>query len=179
MGLRTLRRFFLPSRTIAAYMVKMHLSRFFGLLLGLTVVLLFLDLLANSDNVLDAEGATWVSLLSYVGLRGAQLVAQFLPFAVLIASLLTFATLNQHSEVIIMKAAGMSAHNILLPLILASTMIAGFHFIFNETALVRSNAELDYWRANDFAVDLPPNTALAGRVWIKEGNQVILAESVN
>jgi lipopolysaccharide export system permease protein len=179
MDIRALRRMLVPSRTLAYYMIKMHIGRFFGILLGLTAVLQFLDLLGASDDIMDADGATWVSILSYVSMRSPQLISQFAPFAALLASLLTLATLNQHSEVVIMKACGLSAHRILLPIGLASFLIAATHFVFNETVVVKGNAELEYWQANDYAVDLPPNTNLAGRVWVKEGNLIILVESVS
>jgi len=177
--MRQIRRMFLPSRTLARYLVKMHLTRFLGILIGLTAVLQFLDLLTVSDDILKVEGATWVSVLSYVGLRAPQLISQFAPFAALLASLLTLGTLNQHSEVVIMKATGLSAHRILLPLGLASFLIAASHFTFNEAVVVKGNAELEYWQQNNYAVDLPPNANLAGRIWVKEGNLVILVESVS
>ncbi len=179
MILRSLRRMIIPSGTLARYLAQMHLSRFAGILIGLTAVLQFLDLLGASDDIMKPEGASWVSILSYVSMRAPQLISQFTPFAALLASLLTLATLNQHSEVVIMKAAGLSAHRILLPLGLASFLIATGHFIFNETIVVKGNAALEYWQENDYAVDLPPNTALAGRIWIKEDNLVILVESVS
>jgi len=169
----------MPSRTLALYMVKMYLGRFLGILIGLTAVLQFLDLLATSDVIMKADGATWTSLASYVGLRAPQLISQFAPFAALIATLLTLATLNQHSEVVIMKACGLSSHKILLPMGMASLLIGGAHFAFNETIVVKGTAELEYWAENDYAVDLPPNAALAGRVWIKEENNIILAEAVS
>tara|TARA_R110002096_G_scaffold409077_1_gene608347 strand:- start:500 stop:1663 length:1164 start_codon:yes stop_codon:yes gene_type:complete len=176
---RSLRRLFVPSRTLALYMAKMHLSRFFGILLGLTAVLQFLDLLTTADDIMAADGATWTSLVAYISLRTPQLIVQFAPFAALIGTLLTLATLNQHSEVVIMKVSGLSAHRILLPLGLASFIIAVGHFIFNESVVVHGNAELEYWQENDYAVDLPPNANLAGRVWVKDGIDIILSEAVS
>lgn len=176
---RSLRRILIPSRTLARYMVKMHLSRFLGILIGLTVILQMLDLLATADNVLAAEGATWTSIVSYVGLRAPQLISQFIPFAALLATLLTLATLNQSSEVTVMKASGLSAHRILLPLGLASLLIGFVHFFFNETILVNANAELEYWEENDYAIDLPENVNLAGRVWLREGSSIVVVEAVS
>ncbi|MCK0070968.1 LPS export ABC transporter permease LptG [Kordiimonas laminariae] len=176
---RTIRRTMVPSRTLARYMIKMHLSRFFGVLVGLTAVLQFLDLLAVSDDIMAADGATWVSIVSYLSMRTPQLLSQFAPFAALISTLLTLATLNQHSEVVIMKASGLSAHRILLPMGLASFIIAIGHFTFNETVVVDGSARLEYWKDNDFAVDLPPNSNLTGRVWVKEDENIILVEAVN
>jgi len=179
MDSRLLRRLFVPSRTLARYLAKMHIGRFLGILIGLTAVLQFLDLLGASDEIMGAEGATWVSIARYISMRTPQLISQFAPFAALLASLLTLATLNQNNEVVIMKASGLSAHRILLPIGLASFVISCAHFAFNEAVVVNGNAELEYWQQNDYAVDLPPNTSLAGRVWVKEGNLIILVESVS
>ncbi len=169
----------MPSRTLARYMVRMHLGRFFGILLGLTAVLQMLDLLATADDIMAADGANWVSLVSYVSMRAPQLISQFVPFTALLATLLTLATLNQHSEVVVMKASGLSAHRILLPLGIASFIIAVTHFAFNETVVVNANADLEYWQDNGYAVDLPPNAGPTGRVWIKEGKTIVLVEAVS
>ncbi|WP_262696294.1 LPS export ABC transporter permease LptG [Kordiimonas aquimaris] len=176
---RSLRRVLIPSRTLARYMVRMYLSRFLGILIGLTVILQMLDLLATADNVMAADGATWTSIVSYVGLRAPQLITQFIPFAALLATLLTLATLNQSSEVTVMKASGLSAHRILLPLGLASLLIGFAHFVFNETVVVEANAELEYWEENDYAIDLPENESLAGRVWLREGRSIVVVEAVS
>ncbi|MBO6503956.1 MAG: LPS export ABC transporter permease LptG [Kordiimonadaceae bacterium] len=176
---RTARRLFVPSRTLARYMVRMHLSRFFGILIGLTVVLQMLDLLATADDVMAADGATWVSIVSYVSMRAPQLVSQFAPFAALLATLLTLATLNQSSEVTVMKASGLSSHRILLPLGIASLLIGIAHFIFNEAIVTKANADLEYWQENDYAIDLPENDNLAGRTWLREGNSIVLVEAVS
>ncbi|TNE63128.1 MAG: LPS export ABC transporter permease LptG [Alphaproteobacteria bacterium] len=177
--LRKVRRMIVPSRTLASYMVRMHLGRFLGILIGLTAVLQLLDLLAQADDIMKPEGATWVSIVSYVSMRAPQLIAQFAPFTALLATLLTLATLNQHSEVVVMKAMGLSSHRILLPLGIASLLIATTHFVFNETVVVRANAELRYWQEHDYAVDLPPNTNRTGRVWLKEGNTIVQVEAVS
>lgn len=179
MMFRAVRRLFVPSRTLARYMVRMHLSRFFGILLGLTVILQMLDLLATADDVMAADGATWASILIYVSLRAPQLMTLFIPFAALLATILTLATLNQSSEVTVMKASGLSSHRILLPLGIASLIIGIAHFTFNETIVVDANADLEYWQQNDYAIDLPDNPDLAGRTWLTEGNSIVLVESVS
>ena len=78
-----------------------------------------LDLLGKTGKILGHPGNGDAELWRYVGLRLPQLVARFLPFAVLLGTLITFAGLNQNSEIISMKAAGISAHQIIAPLILA------------------------------------------------------------
>ncbi len=179
LNFKSIRRALVPSKTLSSYIVKMHLSRFFGILLGLTAVLQLLDLMGVSDDILAADGATWREIIEYISLRTPQLIAQFVPFIALLATLLTLATLNQHSEVIVMKAIGLSAHRILFPLGMASFIIAISHMFYNETIVVDANAKLAYWADNDYAVNLPPEEAPSGHVWIKEGNTIIQVEAVS
>ena len=80
-----------------------------------------LDLLGRIGQ--DPRGARAMAMPScgaMSALRLPLLISRFLPFSVLLGTLIAFAGLNQHSEVIAMKAAGISAHQILAPLIVAS-----------------------------------------------------------
>ncbi|HEY6869377.1 MAG TPA: LptF/LptG family permease, partial [Novosphingobium sp.] len=107
---------FFPSRTLTLYMVKQFATRVFGVLLMLVLVLQMLDLLSESGDILAQPGNGEAQLWTYVSLRTPQLIARFLPYSVLLATILTLATLNQNSEVIAMKASGLSAHQVLAPL---------------------------------------------------------------
>ena len=116
---------FFPSRQLALYMVRLFLTRSLAVLVALVLVLMTLDLLGESGKILAVPGNGDAELWRYVGLRIPLLVSRFLPFSVLLGTLIAFVGLNQHSEVVAMKAAGLSAHQILAPLIVASIGIAG------------------------------------------------------
>jgi lipopolysaccharide export system permease protein len=105
-----------------------------------------------------------------------QIIALFLPFSVLLATLLTFMTLNQNSEITIFKAAGISAHQILAPLMLAGLGIAVLNFAFNERFLVRANAEYDRWKAVEYR-PIPPETRTGREVWVRAGDDLWHAAS--
>ncbi|HBM05936.1 MAG TPA: LPS export ABC transporter permease LptG, partial [Erythrobacter sp.] len=109
---------FFPSRTLTLYLAKMFVARIAAMLFVLVLVLMMLDLLSSSGEILAVEGNGQGELLTYAGLRIPQLVSRFLPYSVLLATLITLVTLNQNSEVIAMKAAGLSAHQVLAPLLL-------------------------------------------------------------
>ena len=119
---------FFPSRTIALYLARLFATRIVGVLLMLVLVLQMLDLLSESGDILAYPGNGEAQLWTYVSLRAPQLVARFLPYSVLLATILTLATLNQNSEVIAMKAAGLSAHQVLAPLLLTAVAISGVSF---------------------------------------------------
>ncbi len=160
-----------PSRTLALYTARMFLVRTVAFLAGLALVLMTLDLLGESGRILAVPGNGEAELWKYVSLRLPQIVALFLPFSVLLAALLTFMTLNQNSEITIFKAAGISAHQILAPLIVAGLLIAGLNFVFNERLLIRANAEFDMWKAAEYR-PVPDGERPVGEVWVRSGDDL-------
>ena len=64
----------------------------------------------------------------------------------LLGALITFVTLNGNSEIIAMKASGVSAHQILAPLIVASIGVAALSFWFDDRIVARATASLDAWQ---------------------------------
>lgn len=149
----------------------MFLLRTLGFLVGLTVILMSLDLLGESGRILAVPGNGEAEVWKYVSIRAPQIIALFLPFSVLLAALLTFLTLNQNSEITIFRAAGISPHQILAPLILAGLAIAALNFAFNDRVLVRAKAEYDRWKAVDYQ-PLPPEKTARGNVWVHAGSDL-------
>ena len=169
---------FFPSRSLAFYLVRLFLSRSLAVLVALVLILMTLDLLGESGKILAVPGNGDSELWRYVALRLPILVSRFLPFAVLLGTLIAFVGLNQHSEVVAMKAAGLSAHQILAPLLVASLGIAALQFAFNETVVVRSAAQVNAWNANDYQ-PIPPERGVHGNVWLRSGDNLVRAGIVS
>lgn len=159
------------------YVGRMFLIRFIGVLLFLFIILQILDLLNLSSDILAVEGADRSSLIRYISLRAPQIVSQFIPFAALLAVVLTLAGLSRTSEITVMRAAGMSAHRVLFPLGIVCAGVAVAHFIFHETVTVKYAEELDYWVANDFALDLPEDAGTRANIRINYDGEFIDAQS--
>ncbi len=166
-----------PSPTIARYTARLLLTRTGAFLAGLVVILMTLDLLGESSKILAVHGNTEADLWHYVSLRVPQLIALFLPFAVLLGTLVTLATLNANSEVIIFKAAGISAHQILAPLILAALGIAAVNFAFNEAVVVKANKALTAWQAVKYG-PIARNTPAVSDAWVRGGDDLFHAATV-
>lgn len=168
---------FLPSRTLTMYLVKMFVVRILAVLVMLVLVLMMMDLLSESGKMLAAPGNGQAELLSYASLRVPQLVARFLPYSVLLATLITLVGLNQNSEVIAMKAAGLSAHQVLAPLVLAAGVISLVSFAFNERVVTRATATLKAWQANEYG-PVPPSSDVRANVYVTDGPDILAAASV-
>jgi len=168
---------FFPSRTLTVYLARLFTTRILAVLFMLVLVLQMLDLLGESGDILAHPGNGQAQLLYYVSLRMPQLVARFLPYSVLLATIITLATLNQNSEVISMKAAGLSAHQVLAPLILTALVIAGFSFAFNERVVTRATATLNAWQAVEYG-PIPKSAGVRNNLYLAEGRDILLAATV-
>jgi lipopolysaccharide export system permease protein len=168
---------FFPSRQISWYMARLFLTRTFAVLAMLVAVLQTLDLLGESGDILAYAGNGDAQLWHYVALRAPQIVARFLPFSVLLGTLIMLATLNQNSEIISMKAAGLSAHQILAPLLAAAMGVAVISYAFNERIVARSTARLSAWQAVEYG-PLPPDSGIKANPWVRDGNNLVSAAIV-
>ncbi len=169
---------FFPSKRIALYMAKLFVLRSLAVLAALVIILQTLDLLGESGKILRVAGNGDAELWHYVSLRLPQLIARFLPFSVLLGTLITLATLNQNSEIVSMKAAGISAHQIIAPLMVASLLIAAITFVFQERIVTRATASLAAWQAVDYG-KIPKESGIANNVWVRDGDDLIYAASVS
>jgi lipopolysaccharide export system permease protein len=165
---------FFPSRRLAFYMVRLFITRSLAVLFALVLVLMTLDLLGEAGKILAVPGNGDSALWNYVLLRLPVLVSRFLPFSVLLGTLIAFVGLNQNSEVVAMKAAGLSAHQILAPLIVASIAIAAALFAFNEGVVVNSARHVNAWSDNGYR-PIPPASGILSNVWLLEGDDYVRA----
>lgn len=169
---------FMPSKSLALYLVRLFLTRTLAVLVMLVLVLMTLDLLGESGKILSVPGNGEAELWHYVTLRVPLLIQRFLPFSALLGTLIAFTALNQHSEVIAMKAAGLSAHQILAPLIVASLGIAVVAFAFNEGVAVNSARMVNAWNDNDYR-PIRATSGVLSNIWVKAGDDLVHADLVS
>ena len=170
---------FFPSRTLTIYLAKMFVVRILAVLVMLVLVLLALDLLSATGKILAAPGNGQAEILQYASLRLPQLVSRFLPYSVLLATLITLVTLNQNSEVVAMKAAGLSAHQVLSPLLLTAALVSLGSFAFNERVVTRANATLKAWESAEYGPIPPAQTGgVRSSVYLIDGDNILTAATL-
>ncbi|MFB0612558.1 LPS export ABC transporter permease LptG [Aurantiacibacter poecillastricola] len=169
---------FFPSHTLTTYLAKKFTIAIVSWLGVLVLVLMALDLLGKTGDILSVEGNGNAELWLYVSLRTPQLIARFLPYSVLLATIITLMTLNQNSEVTAMKAAGLSAHQILAPLLLIGMIVAAISFVFNERIVTRATGTLKAWEAVEYAA-IPEDRATRTNVYFNDGNDVLMGATLS
>jgi LPS export ABC transporter permease LptG len=102
---------------------------------GIFYISTFLDL---SDEVFKGQ-ATWGMLGTYFWFATPQYVYYVLPLAVLLATLVTIGLLTRNSELVVMKACGISLYRVALPMIAGALLAGGVLFLLEESVLGPSN----------------------------------------
>ncbi len=169
---------FFPSPTTAIYMARMFLIRILAVLAIFVIVLQTLDLLGESGKILAVAGNSEADLWQYISLRAPQIIEFILPFSVLLATIITLASLNQNSEVIAMKAAGLSAHQVLAPLLFASLLVAGITFAFNDRIVAPATSTLSLWQKAEYG-PVPDDPSTRTNIWARDGNNLVHAGFVS
>ena len=167
-----------PSRTLTLYLIRLFSVRIVGILLMLVLILQALQLLSESGEILAVPGNGSAQLWYYISLNVPQLVSRFLPYSVLLATLLTFWPLNVNSEVIAMRAAGLSAHQVLAPMLLTAAVVSLVSFAFNETVVAPATGTLKRWSGQHYK-PLPKDTGVRSNVYVPDGNNILTAQSVS
>lgn len=83
------------------------------------------------DDFVD-KGLDFYVLAQFFMLSSITLVSQALPFAILLASLMTFGNFGEKLELLAMKAAGIPLLRIMTPLIVFCAMLGGISFYFQN-----------------------------------------------
>jgi LPS export ABC transporter permease LptG len=110
-----------------------------AVLLGLFYIATFIDL---SDKLFKgtATGGMVVRLLWFAT---PQYVYYIIPIAVLIGTLVTIGTITKNSELIVMKACGISLYRIAAPLLAVALIASAGLFLLEERVLAYANRRAD------------------------------------
>ena len=125
-------------RYVAAMYARVFALCAFGLL-GLFYVSTFID---RSDKVFKGQ-ATWEMMGAFFWYMLPQYIYFVLPMSVLLASLVTIGVLTKNSELIIMKACGISLYRVAVPMVGAALLAGSTLFALEQTTLGPSNRKAD------------------------------------
>jgi LPS export ABC transporter permease LptG/LPS export ABC transporter permease LptF len=144
-------------RILDEYVVREFLNTFLLVLSGFVLLMLvftFFDLVGDiirNHIPLATVGAYLVNLTP-------DMLYQIAPLAVLIATLVTFGVLNRNSEIIAMKATGISLYRLVVPIVSIAAVLAVCLFLFDQYYLPQANRRQEALR--NIIKGRPPQTVL-------------------
>lgn len=135
------------------YVSRQYLRIFFlGLfgLLGIFYISTFMDL---ADKLFRGS-ATTPMLLRYFVFQTPQYVYYVIPMSALVSTLVTVGLMTKNSELVVMRACGISLYRTVAPLLLFAVAASAVLFTLQERVIAYSNRAAD--RLNRVIRDLPP-----------------------
>lgn len=102
--------------TLGRYFFFRHLVITFWFFAGIFALILLIDFTQLSQRITDIPGVTVLDALGISLMRVPMIVLQTVPFIGLFAAMATLVALNRKYELVVARAAGISAWQFLLPL---------------------------------------------------------------
>jgi len=162
-------------KILGKYVLKEHVGPLTFALTALTSLML-LNYIAKNFGELVGKGLPWHVIAEFFILSIPFTFAMTLPMAVLVAVLYAFSRLASENEITAMKASGVGTARLLVPVLVAASVLAVGMVAFNDQVLSRSNHRLailqrDIFRTRPtFALkEQVINTLQEGRLYLKAG----------
>jgi LPS export ABC transporter permease LptG len=95
---------------------------------------------------------------AYLWYLAPSMLYQITPLAVLIAVLVTFGVLNRNSEIVAMKATGISLYRLVIPIVTIASILAISLFLFDQFYLPQANRRQE--ALHNIIKGRPPQTVL-------------------
>lgn len=128
-------------RILTRYILRAHVGPFLFALSVLTG-LLFVNTIARRFPDLAGKGLPASVILEVMALSVPHIVALTLPMAVLVAVLYAYSQLTADNEVTALKASGVNMLRLMVPLLVASALLAALMLWFNDRVLPETNHDL-------------------------------------
>lgn len=126
-------------KTLDLYMFKSFLAPFIATF-AIVIFILMMQFLWLYIDELVGKGLSFKVIIQFMGWGACTLIPLALPLATLLASIMTMGNLGENSELLSMKAAGISLQRIMLPLAyIAVFIVIGAFFASNNLIPVAYN----------------------------------------
>jgi lipopolysaccharide export system permease protein len=109
--------------TLGRYFAQRFLTTFLAVFFGIIMLVGLVDCIELMRHRGGSGDATMLTIATISFFRVPQLGEQIMPFAVLIAAMSTFLNLSRRLELVIARAAGMSAWQFVAPVLLAAGLV--------------------------------------------------------
>ncbi len=126
---------------LTRHLLRSHAGSFFFALSVLTG-LLFLNAVAQRMERLAGKGLGFEVFFDFFMLTIPHVVALTLPMAVLVSVLYTLSELSSGNEISAMAAGGVNPLRLILPLLVAGSILSALMLYFNDQILPESNHQL-------------------------------------
>lgn len=148
--------------------------KLFGLaLIGLLCLSLLIEFFEKIDDFIEHH-AELGTIIEYFIFFTPKVIFYGTPVAVLLGTLLTLGILSRNSELVAMRAAGVSLYSIAIPLLSVAFFISILSFVFNESLIFTANQRLNYIKDVKIRKNPPKVFFQQNKVWMRGKDNTII-----
>lgn len=161
------------SPILMRYILKEFLKLFSLTLSALLCLSILVEFFEKIDNFIEHHAGLW-PIVEYFIFYTPRVIFYGAPMAVLLATLLTLGVLSRNSEIVAMRAAGISLYSIAIPMLSVAFLISIISFVFNETLVFSANQRMNY--IMDVKIKKKTQKAFfkQNKVWIRGQDNTII-----
>ncbi len=165
-------------RLLSRYVRRYFLTYLVSGLAACAGLLLLVDLFDRIDTFIGRQ-VLWIDAIHYLAMKLPWMVYQMMPAACLLASVVTFSTLNKHHETIAIRAHGISPLRLTRPLFVVGGVVCVVLLLSQEYLLPYTNQEYNLiWRTRIQRVKTDPRLGLfkKGQIWYRSAQRIWSAQ---
>ena len=135
-----------------------------------TAVIMLVDFVEATRNIGEDGDLSLLTILGLTALKAPTLIEETIPFVVLFGVMGALYGLNKRSELIVLRASGLSAWRFLWPAVKVTTLLGIiWAAIFNPLA----SKSIERYQTLLTGYTLPDLTAQkANQIWLREGSEI-------
>ena len=151
-------------RILDEYVVREFLTMFLLVLAAFVLLLIIFTFFELVGDIIRNH-ISLITVGDYLVNLTPSMLYQIAPLAVLIAALVVFGVLNRNSEIVAMKATGISLYRLVIPIVSIALILAISLFLFDQYYLPQANRRQEALR--NIIKGRPPQTYLhPEQTWI-------------
>jgi len=161
------------SPILSGYILR-EFRNIFLLTLSSVLCLSFIIRLFEEVDLFIEYHAEAVTIIEYFIFYIPMVLFHGTPMAVLLATMLTLGILSRNSELVAVKAAGLSLYSIAIPILSVAFFISIVSFVFNESVVFSTNQRLSY--VKEVKIKKRPARAIfkQDKVWMRGRDNTII-----
>ena len=136
-------------KIITWMLIRMIATRYFTILIGISLFVLSLELLGSAKDVQALRPGSSSIMFESVAMRAPSVLANFMPISMLLAMLLSLSELSYRNEMVALWTAGLSPARLIVLLLPLAFLAGGLQFVLGDTAIPATTPQLRDWGIGD------------------------------
>lgn len=165
-------------KIVSWMLIRMIGLRFIGILTGISLFALSLDVLNNIKDIQALSPGNSGIILDYMMVRSPSMFANYLGLSILLAVLLALTELSYRNEMVAIWGSGVSPARLTVMLLPLAFLAGGLQYLLNDVGIPATSPQLRDWAIGDYGRD-KLKVGEKDPIWMRAGPDILRAGKAN